>query len=270
VGENAWRIGIRNRDWKVPQRIELAFLLPLTQQVWFWIAILTVATSMIFALWRYIVSLRAQRQKGLAEEHARIAQDLHDDLGASLARLAYHGDALLDKPGLNAEEAEHADTMRRIARGTSRSLDEIVWAVDPKQDTLESFTGYLSSLAQELLAEAGVRCRFDFPDDLEGRPLSSRNRHHIFLATKEALLNLVRHACATEARIRLVVGDKECLLEIEDDGCGFDPSAAPGRPGGGHGLASLRKRMEIVGGRCEMESRPGAGTRLRFIWKTES
>jgi signal transduction histidine kinase len=270
VAENIWRVRIAGRDLRSPQAITLAFLLPLTAQPWFWISIIAVAASLIFALWRYIVSLHARRDQGLAEERARIAQDLHDDLGASLARLAYHGDALLDAHGLDPAGAGHAEKMREIARGTSRALDEIVWAVDPKQDTLESFAGYLSSLAQELLSDANVRCRFDFPDDLHDRPLSSRHRHHIFLATKEALLNIIRHARATEARIRLVLGDKECHLEIEDDGCGFDPSAAPGRPGGGHGLASLRKRMEIVGGRCEMESRSGAGTSIRFIWKTES
>lgn len=269
VAENIWRVRIAGRDLRSPQAITLAFLLPLTAQPWFWISIVSVAASLMFALWRYIVSLHARRDQGLAEERARIAQDLHDDLGASLAQLAYHGDALLDAHGLDPAGAGHAEKMREIARGTSRSLDEIVWAVDPKQDTLESFAGYLSSLAQELLSEAGVRCRFDFPDTLHDRPLSSRHRHHIFLATKETLLNIIRHARATEARIRLVIGDKECRLEIEDDGRGFDPSAAPGRPGGGHGLASLRKRMEIVGGRCEMESRPGAGTSIRFIWKTE-
>jgi len=270
VAENIWRIRLSKRDLLAPQRIELAFLLPLTQQAWFWILVVAAGASMLFALWRYVVSLRLQRQQGLAEERSRIAQDLHDDLGANLAQIAYHGDSLIETQALAPANAGHVEKMRQIARTTTHALDEIVWAVDPKQDSLESFAGYLCGFAQEVLADAGLKCRFDFPIDFHGRPLSSKNRHHIFLACKEALHNVIRHASATEVRIRLAVGEKETELEIRDDGRGFDTSRATGRSGGGHGLGSMRDRLKAVGGRCEMTSHADAGTQLCFIWKTES
>ena len=270
VAENIWRIRVSKRDLLAPQCIEMAFLLPLTQQFWFWGSILVASSSVLIALWRYILSLHLQRQQGLSEERARIAQDLHDDLGASLAQIAYHGDSLLEKQALGIDDATHIEKMRQIARATTRSLDEIVWAVDPKQDTLESFAGYLCGFAQEILSEAGIKCRFDFPDDLQGGSLSSKNRHHIFLAFKEGIFNIIRHSGATEVRIRLIIGEKESELQVLDDGCGFDPSTASGRPRGGHGLTSLRNRMIAVGGRCELASRDGAGTQLLIVWNTES
>ena len=269
VTENIWRIRVLKRDLHAPQFIELAFFLPLTQQIWFWISIVTVVVSMLIALWRYIFSLRLQRQQGLAEERARIAHDLHDDLGASLAQIAYHGDSLLENQIIGAVDAGHIEKMRQIARTTTRNLDEIVWAVDPKQDTMESFAGYLCGFAQEILSDSRVKCRFDLPSDLHDLPLSSKKRHHIFLAFKEALLNVIRHAAATEVRIRLVVGEKESELKIVDNGRGFDPSAPSPRPRGGRGLTSLRDRMRRAGGRCEVTSSPGAGTQLLFIWFTK-
>jgi signal transduction histidine kinase len=156
------------------------------------------------------------------------------------------------------------------ASTTTRALDEIVWAVDPRQDTLESFTGYLCSFAQEVLANAGVKCRFDLPDSLPATALSSKARHHIFLAFKEALHNVIRHASATEVRIRLAVGEKETELEIRDNGHGFDTSRTTGRSGGGHGFRNMRDRLKTVGGRCEMTSQANAGTQICFIWKAES
>lgn len=270
VGENSYRIPVWERNLSAPQRIELAFLLPTTQQPWFQIAIAAVVASTVVALWRYIVSLRLQRQQNLAEERARIAQDLHDDLGASLAQIAFHGDSLLDGAELPPKDATRIEKMRQIARSTTRALDEIVWAVDPRQDTLESFTGYLCSFAQEVLANAGVKCRFDLPDNLPANALPSKTRHHVFLAFKEALNNILRHARASEVRVRLAIIGKEFLLELADDGCGFEPDKAAGRTMGGHGLGNLRDRMRAIGGRCDLTSEQGAGTRIRFFWNSKS
>lgn len=270
VAENIWRIRLSKRDLLAPQHIELRILLPLTQQTWFWISVVAAGACILFALWRYVVSLRLQRQQGLAEERSRIAQDLHDDLGANLTQIAYHGDSLIEKLAIDPAAAGHVEKMRQIARATTHALDEIVWAVDPKQDSLESFAGYLCGFAQEVLADADLKCRFDFPIDFHGRPLSSKNRHHIFLACKEALHNVIRHASATEVRIRLAVGEKETELEIRDNGHGFDTSRTTGRSGGGHGFRNMRDRLKTVGGRCEMTSQANAGTQICFIWKAEA
>jgi len=270
VAENIWKIRLSDRDLLAPQRIGLAFLLPLTQQGWFWTSVVAVGASLLLALWRYVVSLRLQRQQGLAEERARIAKDLHDDLGANLTQIAYHGDSLLDARVLAPADTVHVEKMRQIARTTTLALDEIVWAVDPRQDTLESFTSYLCGYAQEVLTDAGLKSRFDFPPDFKGKPLLSKNRHHIFLACKEALCNTIRHAQAHEVRIRVTVRETETELVIQDDGLGFNTTSPGKRSRGGHGLESMRERLKTVGGRCEMISRPESGTEIRFIWKTES
>jgi signal transduction histidine kinase len=214
---------------------------------------------------RQIEHLRMQQ--ATERERVRIAQDLHDDLGSNLTQIAYLGDTLLNRPGLPAELVGDVVKICAAARDSTRSLDETVWAVAPDKDTLESLAGYLASLAQELLANAGVACRLDFPATLPGQPVSSELRHGLFLAFKEALHNIIRHAHATEVNIRLVNDPPEWLLVIADNGCGFEPASVTSD---GHGLANIRSRLTTVGGHSEMTSQPGAGTQWRLIWKHPS
>lgn len=267
VGENVWQLHVNNRQLSAPQRIEMTLLLPLTRQIWFWVMMVTVLVSLFLAVWRYIVGLQIQHQRALADERTRIAQDLHDDLGATLSQIAYHGDSLLAEPGLFPAHAAPVMKMRALARTMTQSLDEIVWAVDPGRDTLESLVGYLGSFAQEMLSQAEIKCRFMFPSEMPSIHLPSKVRHHVFLAFKEAIHNIVRHASAAEVKIQLIIHSKTCELVIADNGCGFHPAAAGGRSRGGHGLANLRKRMADVGGQCNIHSRPRSGTEVRLTWR---
>jgi len=269
AGENAWRISIVERKSGLPQRISLGIMLPVTRQAWFWGLIALVAGSLLFAMWRYIVGLRLQRQNALEQERTRIARDLHDDLGSNLTQIAYLGDTLLNRPGLAPDLGGEINKMRATARDLTRSLDETVWAVDPAHDNLDSLAGYLTGLAQETFSATDIHCRFDFPDNIPLLQVSADVRHNLFLAFKEALHNIIRHAHASEVNIKLVIQPPDCKLVIADNGCGFEAEAAKGRPGGGHGLGNIRKRLEEIGGSCEIHSRPGAGTELQFAWRLQ-
>jgi len=105
----------------------------------------------------------------------------------------------------------------------------------------------------------------DFPSPLPHRPISAQVRHDLFLAFKEALNNLVRHADARQVQIRLTLQPAGFSLSVEDDGVGFsvDPSAAA-RAYAGNGLANMRARLAAVGGHCTVDSAPGRGTRVVF------
>ncbi|MEI6647576.1 MAG: ATP-binding protein [bacterium] len=270
AGENVWKVSLRGRRQGEVQKVELVIPQPLTRQFWFWALCALLAVSLAFGGWRFVVAQRLQRDRVLALERARIARDLHDDLGSSLMNIAYLGDSVSSRPGLAPDVLRDIDRVRTESRDLRRALDETVWAVDPEQDTLESLAGYLINVAQELLSRAGIRCRFDFPVVLPAQPVTGDMRHHIFLAFKETVLNVIRHARATEVNIRLAVEQQAYLLVIRDNGCGFDPEGGDGRQGGGHGVANIRKRMAAIGGRCEIVSRPGAGTEVRFLWRLQT
>jgi signal transduction histidine kinase len=199
---------------------------------------------------------QAEQQRALAVDRARIARDLHDDLGSSLTEITMLATA---SPGLKLPADEAAERMETIA-GKSRTLvnalDEIVWAVDPERDTLASVARYLASYAEEYLAGLHVACRVQIPNSSPDLVVSGEVRHHLFLAVKEALNNAIRHSGATEIGFRVRVLKDGLLISITDNGSGFDPAGGSN----GHGLLNLRQRLAHLHGRCELESTPGAGT----------
>jgi len=256
AGENVWQISVANRQRGVPQSIELGILLPFTRQAWFWLLIAAACVSLLFAAWRYMAGLRLQREHALAEERTRIARDLHDDLGGELSSIAMLSD--LTQHHVESEVVRgRLREMSLHARDTVRRLEEIVWAINPANDSIEQFAGYFCKVAQAYLEVAGVRSRFDVPDQFEPRPLTSMQRHNLFLAAKEALHNAVRHGNPTEVRIRILLEDESLVVVVEDNGKGFD--ATPGPPAG-HGSANMEARMKGIGGKFERCSTPGQGT----------
>lgn len=199
---------------------------------------------------------QAEREHVLAQERARIARDLHDDLGSSLTEIAMLATA---GPSLTLPTEQAAQRMESIAgksRTLVKALDEIVWVVDPARDTLGSVVRYLASYTEEYFAGMKITCRVQIPNTFDERPVSGQVRHHLFLAVKEALNNIVRHGHAGEVSFRVRVQGDCLFIVIADNGRGFDPSGSFQ----GHGLSNLRERMEQLGGRCKLDSTPGGGT----------
>jgi signal transduction histidine kinase/ligand-binding sensor domain-containing protein len=210
-----------------------------------------------------------EREHAVERERSRIAQDIHDDIGASVTRITMLSQP---RPDQLANPQQTSVVLSRIgsaARDVTRALDEIVWAVDPRHDTLDSLVGYMGAYAQDLLAAANIRCRLDFPPRLPAWPVTAEVRHHVFLAFKEALNNAVKHAAATEVHISLELGPDGFVLAVEDNGRGLEASpanaSATGRTLTGHGLPNLQRRLARIGGRCEVSSQPETGTRIAFV-----
>jgi len=205
---------------------------------------------------------RLEKQHALEKERARIANEMHDDLGSSLTQIALLGElANRDLPDAN-KTGEHIQKITRTTREVFRAMDEIVWAVNPKHDTLSSLIGYLSKYAQDFLRPAGIRCRLDLPQNLPPHPLTTDERHNLFLTVKEALNNIVKHAGASEVWLRVSLDSARCLISIEDNGRGFAIGSA--RPDG-NGLTNMRERLAPTSGEFKLNSQPGQGTRLELI-----
>jgi signal transduction histidine kinase len=204
-----------------------------------------------------------RQQEALERERARIARDIHDQVGASLTQVALLGELVETDKDSPADVQEHAQQICQTARETTRALDEIVWTVNPQNDTLDGLVNYICKNAQDYLAVAGVRYRFDLPSHLPAQPIAPDVRHNVFLASKEAVTNVVRHAKASAAWIRLRLEPASFTLEIEDNGrglAGLDPEAAKRR----HGLKNMRKRMEDVGGSFEIGPGVEGGALVRL------
>jgi signal transduction histidine kinase len=127
----------------------------------------------------------------------------------------------------------------------------------------------MGRFAQELLGAAEVRCRLDLPLKVPAWPLTAETRHNLFLAFKEALNNVVKHAAATEVRISVEVRSHDFILMLRDNGRGFDRDRPPahenGRIASGNGLRNIEGRISRIGGRCEISSQFGKGTVISFM-----
>lgn len=203
-------------------------------------------------------------KRALEQERSRIARDIHDDLGASLTRIT-----LLSQSDTDSKSSSTIDVFEQIhttARHLMRSMEEVVWAVNPEHDTFDALANYLSNYGQGFLSLAGVRCRLEMPLTLPERPLSAQIRHNLFLAFKEALNNAVKYAAATEVRITLELGSHEFVLRVVDNGRGIDPDASsdPMRPTSGSGLTNMKERLDEIGGSCVLHSNIGEGTSVEF------
>lgn len=257
-------------------------ILPFFWETW-WFESLLIAAGAVsvggaawyMARWRGRRKLeRMERQTAVERERTRIARDIHDDLGTSLTRITMLSQVLRRKI---VNEPEALAVLSQIGSGAkelTRVMDEIVWAVNPKHDTLESLVAYLGGFAQNFLGAAGIRCCLDVPIFVPDRTLTAELRHNVFLAFKEALHNVVKHAKAAEVRISLELQPDRFVLVIADDGCGCDskPSgerssacAGDGRLSAGNGLLNMKRRLERFGGCCEWNSLSGCGTQVKFI-----
>jgi signal transduction histidine kinase/ligand-binding sensor domain-containing protein len=195
-----------------------------------------------------------ERQHELERERARIAQDLHDDLGAGLTEIGLLGGILQDTPEISARKQEALDRIVQRCHDMVTGLDEIVWAVNPRNDSVKSLGSYLCRYAQRFL-EPAMRCRLEMSVAERDYPLNSEQRHNLFLAFKEALTNVAKHSHATEVTIKISIEDSRLQVEVEDDGCGLPTIIKPD----GNGLANLRHRMAEIGGQCEIANRTAGG-----------
>ncbi len=190
-------------------------------------------------------------------ERARIARDLHDDLGASLTEISILA-ALAAEDAAGGPLHPPLDQLSAKAKGVVGALDEIVWAVNPREDTLRSLVEYIAAFAREFLDIARIPLRAEVTREIPGHPLAATERHGIFLATREVLNNVVKHSGATEVKLKISADAGRLEIRIEDNGRGFNLEYARG----GDGLGNLERRMREAGGDCHIETGPGRGTRV--------
>jgi signal transduction histidine kinase len=199
-------------------------------------------------------------QQEMERERTRIARDLHDDLGASLTHLSWLSEAAARGKATAPENRTLLEQVAERSRAMVRKINEIVWALNPKNDSLEHLATYLCHSAEQFFHNHPTRCRLDVQEPLPSCPLASDVRHNIFLITREALHNVAKHASASEVWLRIRVENHEALLTIEDDGRGFTAS----EPQRGNGLENMRRRAESMAARFELRSAPGSGTMIQI------
>jgi ligand-binding sensor domain-containing protein/signal transduction histidine kinase len=245
-------------------------------QTW-WFAGLSALTLLILVSSgvRFIVKRNLQRrlrlleqERALEKERTRIAQDLHDEMGAKLCRISFLSEHVRrNYNGTGSELHNQIESISDASREMLHSLDEIVWAVNPQNDTLEHVVSYIGHYAQEFFQETGIECKVNIAGEVPAYPLSSQMRHNLLLAVHEAFTNVLKHSRATQVDVFITRNASAFEIAVADNGNGFNSSApSPGSNGiAGDGLRNMKQRLADIGGHCSISSEPGHGVTIQFL-----
>jgi signal transduction histidine kinase/ligand-binding sensor domain-containing protein len=199
--------------------------------------------------------------KALTTEKERIASDVHDDLGAALTQIAILSEVAKNQPAPQPQAQSMLDQISQSARDATARMSDLVWATNPRNDTLDNLTAYLREQAARQLEHAPIQTTLRFPERLPECRVSALFRRNVLLAVKETINNALKHGAPASLLIELTILSGQLCLRVEDDGRGFDPATRTLR---GNGLLNLRRRIEELGGSIHIASAAGAGTRVHF------
>jgi signal transduction histidine kinase/ligand-binding sensor domain-containing protein len=272
-----YRLGVKvsrnNENWGEPVWLPLSIARPFWQKSWFLITISLVLVGFVFGIARYLSDrkFRAQvmefeKRDLINQERARIARDLHDEIGANLSQIALLSDIILQK---NDHDTTHDPTMvrrvARVARENITNLSEIVWSLNPQNDNLEEFASYVQEYTENFFEPSGIRTMFEIDESFPDVTIDSNKRHHLLMSIKEILNNCMKHAHPTTVNLKITYNPGKLQICIRDDGAGFDLKNQNAVGKRGNGLQNLFNRIQQFGGTIRMESKPGGGCQVDIL-----
>jgi two-component sensor histidine kinase len=238
-----------------PAVVAFRILPPIWQRWWF--VLLAVFAVMLagYALYRY----RVARLLELERVRTRIASDLHDDIGSNLSLIAGLSEMLnAQVRNTNGQIAERLSVIASVSRRSVEAMGDIVWAVNPKRDNVIDLSHRMRRFASDSLSPRNIEFHLDAPKAHQNVKLNAEVRREVFLIFKEGINNIARHSGSTTVKSSLRIERGTILLDLSDDGHGFDEANIDE----GHGLESMRRRAEKLGGKIDFKSKPDVGTTI--------
>lgn len=268
-GEYVFRVRASNNDgvWNEEGlSIKIKIIPPFWKTWWFNTAFLIFIGAAIGGSIRYVEKKKLlrnleklEREHALERERIRISKDMHDEVGASLTKIAILSE--LTKTEINNSKAveNNLEKISNTSREVINNISEIIWALNPKHDRLDNLVAYVREHASEYLEGTSIKLIYDVPDSIPAYSLSTEKRRNIYLVIKEIIHNAVKHSCATELKIKTRFENSMLMIDIDDNGKGFDCSTPCQFS---NGIINMRKRMNDICGNIEFQSCIGFGTKI--------
>jgi signal transduction histidine kinase len=240
---------------EIPASLSFTILPPIWQRWWFMMLAATLFGLVVYYLYRY----RVMRLLEVERVRTRIAADLHDDIGSNLTRIAILSEVANSRlNGGDAELEKPLAAIARISRESVSSMSDILWAINPRRDSLHELIQRMRRFAGEIFAGGKIECDFRAPADEHNIRLGADVRRDLFLIFKEAINNTARHSSCAHVVIDFRLEGPYFVLKVSDDGNGFDVTAATE----GHGLISMQRRAGNLHGEFSVKSQPAQGTEI--------
>ena len=259
IGPGRYRFAVRalTVDGVVSSNVagfEFRVLAPIWARWWFLPTALVFAGAAGYGVYRY----RIARVLQIANVRARIARDLHDDIGANFTRIAVLAEVVRRQKTVAPGADVPLNSIATVARESITAMGEIVWAVNPDRDRVGDLAGRMREYAEEVFVADEVSVAFTVPEGLKDVRLRGGVKRDIYLVFKEAANNAARHSGCSHFRVEIARDRRWLAISINDDGKGFEPDGNGN--GNGNGLSNMRRRAALVGGRLAVHSPPGRGT----------
>ena len=236
---------------------------PFWKTWWFRILAVLGLSLLFFRVVRYISQrnlkekvLQLEKEQAVEKERNRISRDMHDELGSGLTKIAI----LTEVIKTNQPSNEHIEKISETARGLVDNLDEMVWALNPKNDSLDKLAAYIAEYTNQYLEGTGIDCVIDLPDEITPLHISEEKRRNIFMVVKEFLNNTVKHSRGHTVYVNLQQNKNGFSFVIKDDGKGFNQADVSDM---GNGLKYMQQRIADAGGKAQLSSSP-QGTMLKI------
>ncbi len=200
-----------------------------------------------------------EQREVMEKERNRIARDMHDDIGSELSKISITCEHLKDQFKSKADVIKDLDIIKESTGSIVNNIGNIIWALNPINNTLDGLLGYLREYTFDYLEMHKLAVNFDIPDTPENNLITHEARSHIFMVVKEALHNIVKHARATMVTVHVSLASNKLVCSIGDDGQGFCINENNRL---GNGLRNMRQRLVECGGTLTIQSQPGKGTSL--------
>ena len=254
---------------KIGDSIKIIIHPPFWKTTWF-ISLLSIALlTMLILTVRYVAQrnlkeklLMLEKEQAVERERNRISRDMHDDLGSGLTKIAIMSEVVKKQIHDPEKARQQLENISESSRELVDNLQDIIWVLNPKNDTLDSLAAYIREYALKFFEPFETDVQFDYPEKFPEIKLSEETRRNIFLAIKESFNNIAKHAWCNTVKISIKYSSSQLHLMIKDDGKGFDPAQV--RPFG-NGLINMQNRIEQISGQYKIASKPGEGTRIEII-----
>ncbi|MBS1975220.1 MAG: hypothetical protein JST13_12780, partial [Bacteroidetes bacterium] len=237
---------------------------PFWKASWFLGLVIFICAIIFFFIVRYVSQrnlkeklLRLEKEQAVEKERNRISRDMHDDLGSGLTKIAIMSEVAKRYLYDHEKARQQLDNISGSSRELVDNLQDIIWVLNPKNDTLESLAAYTREYALKFFEPFKIEMHFIYPEKFSYIKLSEETRRNVFLAIKESFNNIGKHAWCNQVTMSIETGNNSIVINIKDDGRGF---AANHIREFGNGLINMKNRIEQINGSYEIKSRPGAGT----------
>jgi len=265
AGEYTFRVKASNNDGKWNEKdtsVRLIITPPFWQTSWFILVCVFAAGLIVYAIW----NSRMQKLRDIHRIRNKIASDLHDDLGATLSSISIMSELVSQQ--VNGQSPQANSMLEKIgtsSRNMIESVNDMVWAINPKNDNFENIIKRMRTFGSEILSAKDIAFHLDYDKNLLQSKLKMEMRRNFYLIFKEAVNNVAKYSQATNTFVMIWNREDNLKMTIRDDGKGFDiPSARMG-----NGLVNMHQRATGMKARFNLESTPGKGTTVELEFKND-